>query len=136
MLHKLKPTFGGFNKPGEKTVEKDGVYCFEGEGTDIGCNLVLNEEIMRPSLLEFEIRGKITKKAAWSRLRIEIFDLKDTDVPATSYEDEYLTVDLHPKEFRHFSFPVLGIVQVPHRIQFMVVGPASSVIEIKNVTLR
>jgi hypothetical protein len=133
---KVKPLFGGFQKTGEKVSEENGVYCLEGEGTDLGCNLVIMEEMKTPSLLEFEIRGKIEKKAAWSRLRIELFDHDNLNEAATSYEDDYLTVDLHPHNFRHLSFPVLGIVKRPHRIQFMIVGPAKTKIEIKNVVLR
>ncbi len=136
MMLKVKPVFSGFNKPGEIVSEADGVYMLEGDGIDLGCNLVIQEEIQKPSLLEFEIRGKIEKKVPWSRLRIEIFDLKDMEVPATSYEDDYLTVDLSSKIFKHLSFPILGISKIPHRIQFMVVGPAKSKLEIKNVILR
>jgi hypothetical protein len=69
-------------------------------------------------------------------LRIELFDHDNLNEAATSYEDDYLTVDLHPHNFRHLSFPVLGIVKRPHRIQFMIVGPAKTKIEIKNVVLR
>ena len=54
---KVKPLLGSFGKPGEKVSEQDGIYCLEGEGTDIGFNLVIMEEMKRPSLLEFEIRG-------------------------------------------------------------------------------
>ena len=133
---KVRPLFGGFGKPGEKISEENGVYTFEGEGTDIGCNLVIMEELSKPSLLEFEIRGSIDKQAAWTRLRIEIFDRDKQDEPATSFEDEYLTVELNPQNFRHLSLPVLGIAKNPHRIQFMVVGPAKSRIDVKNIVLR
>lgn len=133
---KVKPVFSGFNKSGEKVSEVGGVYILEGEGVDLGCNLVIQEEINQPSLLEFEIRGKIDKKIPWARLRIEIFDLQNVNEPAESYEDNYLTVDLSPKVFKRLSFPILGIVKVPHRVQFMVVGPAKSKLEIKNVSLR
>jgi len=136
MMLKVKPTFSGFGKPGEKASEKKGIYILKGEGTDIGCNLVINEEIPTPSLLEFEIRGKINKKEPWSRLRIEIFDLDNTEEAATSFEDEYLTIELEAKNFKHLSLPVLGIVKTPHRVQFMVVGPSKSTLEIKNVVLR
>ncbi|MFA5840567.1 MAG: hypothetical protein WC890_08000 [Candidatus Margulisiibacteriota bacterium] len=136
MMLKVKPVFSGFNKPGEIVSEADGVYMLEGDGIDLGCNLVIQEEIQKPSLLEFEIRGKIEKKVPWARLRVEIFDLKDMDVPATSYEDDYLTVDMNAKLFKHLSFPILGISKIPHRIQFMVVGSAKSKLEIKNVILR
>ncbi len=128
--------FGGFGKPGEKVSEENGVYTFEGEGTDIGCNLVIMEELSRPSLLEFEIRGRIEKNAAWTRLRIEIFDRDKLEEPVTSFEDDYLTVELDPENFKHLSLPVLGIAKHPQRIQFMVVGPARSRIDIKNVVLR
>lgn len=132
----VKPLLGTFGKPGERVSEENGVYTMEGEGTDIGFNLVIMEEMKTPSLLEFDIRGKIDKKEAWSRLRIEIFDHNNEDEPATSFEDDYLTVDLDAKNFHHLSMPVLGIVKKPHRVQFMVVGPANSKIEIKNVILR
>jgi hypothetical protein len=133
---KVKPLLGGFGKRGEKISEENGVYTLEGDGTDLGFNLVIMEEMKTPSLLEFEIRGSIEKKAAWSRLRIEIFDHSNVNEPATSFEDHYLTVELGSDHFRHLSLPVLGIVKKPHRVQFMVVGPARSKIEIKNVVLR
>jgi hypothetical protein len=133
---KVKPLFAGFEKPGEKVSEENGVYTLEGEGTDIGCNLVIMEEMSKPSLLEFDIRGNIEKKEAWSRLRIEIFDKEKVDEPATSFEDDYLTVDLSADNFKHLSLPVLGIAKSPHRVQFMIVGPSKSKIEIKNVILR
>jgi hypothetical protein len=136
IMIKVKPLLGGFGKPGEKVSEENGVYSMEGEGTDIGFNLVILEEMKTPSLLEFDIRGKIEKKEAWSRLRIEIFDREKPHEPATSFEDEYLTVELDVEKFRHLSMPVLGIVKKPHRVQFMVVGPANSKIEIKNILLR
>jgi hypothetical protein len=133
---KVKPLFGGFGKPGEKVSEENGVYTLEGEGIDIGCNLVIQEEMETPSLLEFDLRGQIEKKESWVRLRIEIFDRDNLDAPATSFEDEYLTVELDPGNFRHLSLPVLGIVKNPHRVQFMIVGPSHSRLEIKNVVLR
>ena len=133
---KVKPLFGGFGKPGEKVSEQNGIYTLEGEGTDLGWNLVIQEEMKSPSLLEFDLRGKIDKKEPWSRLRIEIFDRSNAEVPATSFEDEYLTVELDPKNFRHLSLPILGIVKIPERVQFMIVGPAHSRIEIQNVLLR
>jgi len=135
-MQKIKPTFSGFGKPGEKVSEKDGVYTLTGEGVDLGCTLVISEEIKSPSLLEFDLRGKIEKQEVWARLRIEIFDRGNTAEPATSFEDDYLTVDLDPHNFRHLSLPILGIVKSPERVQFMVVGPAQSKIEIKNVILR
>ena len=97
---------------------------------------MIKEEIKSPSLLEFEVRGKIEKKDPWARLRIEIFDREKPENPATSFEDEWLTVELDPQNFRRLSLPVLGIVKSPERIQFMVVGSAHSLIDIKNVLLR
>ncbi|MFC1510783.1 hypothetical protein ACFL5U_00125 [Candidatus Margulisiibacteriota bacterium] len=135
MLH-LEPKFSGFGKQGEKVTEKNGVYILEGEGTDIGCNWVIKKEMKTPSLLEFEIRGKIDKQTPWTRLRIEIFDKEHDDEAATSFEDEYLTVELDAKKFKHLSLPILGIVKSPQKVQFMVVGPAHSHLEMKNVTLR
>ncbi|MFH1683583.1 MAG: hypothetical protein ABIA67_01740 [Candidatus Margulisiibacteriota bacterium] len=135
-MKKVQPLLGGFGKPGEKISEQDGIYTMEGEGIDIGFNLIILEEIKRPSLLEFDIRGKIEKKEAWTRLRIEIFDRDKLEQPATSFEDEYLTVELEAENFKHLSLPILGIVKNPHRVQFMVVGPAKSKIEISNVVLR
>ncbi|MDD5382440.1 MAG: hypothetical protein PHH60_02165 [Candidatus Margulisbacteria bacterium] len=132
----VKPMFGGFGKPGEKVSEENGVYTIEGEGTDIGCNLVIMEEIQSPSLLEFDIRGAIEKQEAWARLRIEVFDRANQNEPATSFEEEYLTIELSPQNFKHLSLPVLGIVKSPQKVQFMVVGPAKSKLEIKNVSLR
>jgi len=134
-IMKKKPLFYGFKK-GEKLFEKQGTYVLIGEGTDLGCNLVLQEDIPNPSILEMEIRGEIEKEAPWSRLRVEIFDRSNLEVAATSYEDEYLTLDLSPDHFKKHSFPILGIVKYPHRIQFMVVGPAKSRLEIKNILLR
>lgn len=133
---KVKPIFSAFGKPGEKVSEKNGTYVLEGEGTDLGCNLVIQEEIPHPSLLELDIRGKIVKQERWSRLRIEIYDRAKPNEPLTSFEDEWLTVDLSPDIFKHLSFPILGIVKQPAKIQFMVVGPAKIKLEMKNVILR
>ena len=133
---KLKPVFSGFGKPGEQVIEKDGVYCLSGKGTDLGCYLLIQEEIKNPSILELEIRGKIEKQAPWARLRIEIYDRERPDEAATSFENEYLKLELHEKFFKHLSFPVLGIVKSPSKVQFMVVGPANSRLEIKNVSIR
>jgi len=132
----LKPVFSGFGKPGENVSEKNGAYVLIGNGTDLGCNLLIQEEIANPSMLELDIRGEIKKGAPWTRLRIEIFDKDRPDEPATSFENEYLTVDLDPDNFKRLSLPVLGIVKSPQKIQFMVVGPAESRLEIKNVCLR
>jgi len=135
-MRKLKPIFSGFGKPGEKVSEKKGIYILEGEGTDLGCNLVIKEKIKSPSLLELDVRGRIEKKVPWARLRIEIFDREKPKNPATSFEDEWLTVELDPRNFRHLSLPILGIVKHPERVQFMVVGQAGSRLEIKDVLLR
>ncbi len=135
-MHRLKPKFAGFGKPGEKISEKNGVYILEGKGIDLGCNLIIQEEVKKPSLLEFEIRGKIEKEVPWNRLRIEIYDRDKGAKAATSFEDEYLTVELDPDDFKHLSLPVLGIVKHPGKVQFMVVGPSKTVLEIKNVVLR
>lgn len=132
----IKSTFTGFNKPGEQVSEKDGVYCLTGQGTDLGCVLELEEEIPKPSLLEFEVKGSIEKEVPWARLRIEIYDKDKPDQPATSYENEYLPIDLDPNNFKHLSLPILGIVKTPWKVQFMVVGPAKSKLEIKSVSLR
>ena len=135
-MQKRKHIFSGFGKPGEKVTEKNGVYMLEGVGTDIGCNLVLRKEINNPSILELEVKGVIDKHAEWVRLRIEIFDREKPNEPATSFEGEYLNLDLDEKRFSHLSFPILGIVRSPFKVQFMVVGPAKSRLEIRNVSIR
>jgi hypothetical protein len=132
----MKSIFTGFGKAGEKVSEENGVYCLSGKGTDIGCVLELEEEIKRPSLLELEIRGEIVKSVAWARLRVEIYDRENADEPATSYENEYLPIELDAENFKHLSLPILGIVKHPWKVQFMVVGPAKTRLEIKNVNLR
>lgn len=135
-MHNLKPIFSGFGKPGEKVSERNGTYILTGKGIDLGCNLLIQEEITNPSMLELDIKGEIIKEVPWSRLRIEIFDRHKPDVPATSFENEYLTIELDPEHFRHLSLPILGIVKSPQKVQFMVVGPAESRLEIRNVRLR
>ena len=133
---KMRPKFYGFGKQGEKVSEKDGVYMLEGKGTDIGCNLVFQEDILRPSFLELEVRGKIDNEAQWTRLRIEIYDKDKPNEPADSFEGEYLNLDLSEEVFKKLTFPVLGIVKCPCKVQFMIVGPANSKLEIKNVSIR
>jgi len=133
---KMKAKFSAFGKPGEKVSEKDGVYILEGKGTDIGCNLAFQEDILRPSMLELEVRGKIEKEAEWTRLRIEIYDKDRPDEPADSFEGEYLSLDLREGTFQKLSFPVLGIVKCPSKVQFMVVGPAKTRLEIRNVSIK
>lgn len=135
-MMQVRPLFGGFGKAGEKVSEENGVYSLEGRGTDIGCNLVLQEEIIHPSLLELKIRGEIKKEAEWTRLRIEIFDRNRPHEPATSFENDYLPLNLSAEHFTPLSFPILGIIKSPLKVQFMVVGPARTRLEIKDVCIR
>ncbi len=132
----LNSIFTGFGKPGETVTEKDGVFGLSGKGIDLGCIFILQDEISRPSLLELEIRGRVEKEVQWARLRIEVYDKNKPDEPATSYEGEYLPIDLDPDNFKHLSLPILGIVKHPWKVQVMVVGPAETKLEIRNVSLR
>ncbi|MFA4844582.1 MAG: hypothetical protein WC632_06515 [Candidatus Margulisiibacteriota bacterium] len=133
---KKKPTFSGFGKPGEKVEELPEQYLLSGKGTDLGCVLLVNEEIERPSLLELEVRGQLKLGAPWARLRIEVFDKGEPNIPATSFEDEYLKEGLSAENFKHFSFPILGIVKHPAKVQIMVVGPSETDLEIRHIHLR
>lgn len=133
---KKRPTFSGFGKPGEKVAELPEQYLLSGKGTDLGCVLLVNEEIERPSLLELEIRGTLKLGAPWSRLRIEVFDKKEPNFPATSFEDAYLMDELSADLFKHLSFPILGIVKRPAKVQIMVVGPSETNLEIRGIHLR
>lgn len=135
-MQKHKPIFSGFGKPGERVEEKPESYFLSGKGTDLGCVLEVREEIKNPSLLELEVRGSIDREKPWVRLRIEIFDKGKTQEPATSFEDEYLMEGLSPERFSPLSFPILGIVKRPHKVQVMVVGPSETNLEIKNIHLR
>jgi hypothetical protein len=98
--------------------------------------LEVREEIKNPSLLELEIRGMIEKKQPWSRLRVEVFDRAKPDQPATTFEDDFLMEGISKEHFKSFSFPILGIVKQPTKVQIMVVGPSESLLEIRNVHLR
>lgn len=131
-----KPKFSGFGKPGERIEEKPECYFLSGKGTDLGCVLEVREEIKNPSLLEVEIKGKIDKGAAWTRLRFEVFDRGSNQAPATSFEENYLMDGLSPDHFKSYSFPILGIVKHPAKVQIMVVGPAAANLEIRRVHLR
>jgi hypothetical protein len=135
-MRKKKPVFSGFGKPGEKVEEKHEIYFLSGKGTDLGCVLKVREEIKNPSLLELEVKGTIAKGAGWSRLRVEVFDKGKLQVPATSFEDDYLMEGISPDHFKSFSFPILGIVKRPLKVQIMVVGPSETNLEIRNVHLR
>lgn len=135
-MNEKKPKFSGFGKPGERVAEKTEVYYLSGKGTDLGCVLEVREEIKNPSLLEFEIKGKIKRQQHWTRLRVEIFDRSSPAIPATSFEEDYLTKDVSAEVFKKFSFPILGIVKRPHKVQIMVVGPSETDLEIRNVHLR
>lgn len=132
----LKSSLAGFGKQGESVSEKNKVYTLAGHGVDLGFKLVIEEELKRPSLLECDIRGEIKKEVDWARLRVEIYDKDKPTEPATSFENDYLDIELDPVEFRHLSLPVLGIVKTPYKVQFMVVGPAETKLEVKNVSLR
>jgi hypothetical protein len=130
------PIFSGFGKPGEKAEEKEASYFLSGRGTDLGCVLQVQEEINSPSLLELEIKGEINRDKAWTRLRIEIFDKKQPDLPATSFDEEFLMEGLVRDNFKKYSFPILGIVKRPSKVQIMVVGPSQTDLEIRHVHLR
>lgn len=134
-MQKKKPLFSGFGKPGEKVEEKQDTYSLSGNGIDLGCVLEIREEIKRPSLLELEIMGKIKKGQPWSRLRVEVFDRANPDIPATSFEEPYLLEEIAADHFKHLSFPILGIVKQPLKVQVMVVGPSESSLIIRNVHL-
>ncbi len=131
-----KPLFSGFGKTGERVVERPESYFLSGKGTDLGCVLEVREEIKNPSLLEVEVKGSIEKGAPWTRLRFEVFDKSNKDVPATSFEEGYLMEDLSADYYKPYSFPILGIVKHPAKVQIMVVGPSESNLEIRNVHLR
>ncbi|OGC11748.1 hypothetical protein A3K48_04570 [candidate division WOR-1 bacterium RIFOXYA12_FULL_52_29] len=131
-----KPIFAGFGKPGEQVAEKQEIYYLSGKGTDLGCVLLVQEEIKNPSLLELEVKGHINKGAAWSRLRVEVFDKESQEIPATSFEEEYLMEGLSPDYFKRLDFPILGIVKHPFKVQVMIVGPSEAKLEIRNVHLR
>ena len=128
--------FSGFGKPGEQVIETPESYYLSGKGTDLGCVLEVHDEIKNPSLLEFELRGKIECEQYWTRLRVEIFDRSKPDEPATSFEEDYLMKGISAENFKKFSFPILGIVKRPRKVQIMVVGPSETDLEIRNVHLR
>ncbi len=134
-MQRKKPVFSGFGKPGERVEEKEEAYSLSGKGTDLGCVLEVKEEIRRPSLLAFEARGTIRREQPWSRLRVEVFDKGRPEVPATSFEDEFLMDGLSTEHFKKFSFPILGIVKQPSKVQIMVVGPSETSLQIRNVHL-
>lgn len=135
-MNRKKPLFSGFGKPGEKAEEKAESYYLSGKGVDLGCVLEVREEIKNPTLLEFEVKGSIEKQEHWTRLRVEIYDKEKMSEPATSFEEDYLTKDISPELFKKFSFPILGIVKRPAKVQMMVVGPSETDLEIRNVHLR
>ena len=135
-MSKKELIFSGFGKPGELVEERSDTYNLSGKGTDLGCVLEVKETIERPSLLRLEIKGSIKKEQAWSRLRIEIFDRGFPDKPATSFEEEYLMDGLSPDRFKTLSFPILGIVKQPAKVQIMVVGPSETSLQIRNVHLN
>jgi hypothetical protein len=135
-MAKSKHLFSGFGKPGEKAEERAESYYLSGKGTDLGCVLEVREEIDSPTLLEFEVKGTIEKEQHWTRLRVEIYDKGAPDVAATSFEEDYLTKDISAEVFKKFSFPILGIVKKPAKVQMMVVGPSETDLEIRNVHLR
>jgi hypothetical protein len=136
MVPNSKPIFSGFGKPGEKIEERPESYFLSGKGTDLGCVLEVRKEIKNPSLLELEVRGKIVRGTAWARLRFEVFDKGNPQTSATSFEDAALMEGISPDHFKSFSFPILGIVKHPHKVQIMVVGPSETSLEIRNVHLR
>src|SRR3989338_7758420 len=115
-MNGAKHRFSGFGKPGERVEEKRETYFLSGKGTDLGCVLEVREEIKNPSLLEVEIKGSIVKGAEWARLRFEVFDKSNLNVPATSFEDDYLMEGLNPDLFKKYDFPILGIVKKPHKV--------------------
>ena len=131
-----KPLFSGFGKPGERVEEKAEEYTLSGKGTDLGCVLEVREEIKNPSLLELEVSGSIKKDKPWTRLRVEVFDKKDPNVPATTFEDDYLMDDISAHVFKSLSFPILGIVKIPSKVQVMVVGPSETSLKLRHVHLR
>ena len=74
----------GFQSPGERTGFADGILRLGGEGTDMGCGIMVNKDVAEYKLVSFKIRGKLKREQPWTRLRIEVYGSDNESLPAVS----------------------------------------------------
>lgn len=123
----------GFQSPGEKTKFINGTLYLSGDGTDLGCGIVINKDISQYNIVEFKIKGRYERKVDWTRLRIEIYGTDDEEKPAVIFEVK----DAEKwDEFTPISVPLEDKVNGLFKIQMMVVGPAVVDLEFKDIDFK
>ena len=120
----------GFQSPGERTSFQNGILILSGDGTDMGCGIMVNKDIAEYSSVSFKIRGWVKKHESWTRLRIEVYGSDNETLPAVSYEIK------DAERWEHFSLikiPLDNKVSGLFKIQMMVIGPAALELEFKDI---
>ena len=120
----------GFQSPGERTSFQNGILKLSGDGTDMGCGIMVNKDIAEYMSVSFKIRGRLDKHEAWTRLRIEVYGSDNETLPAVSYEIK------DSDRWDHFSLikiPLENKVSGLFKIQMMVIGPAAVELEFKDI---
>lgn len=123
----------GFQSPGEKTKFINGTLYLSGDGTDLGCGIVINKDISQYNKVELKIRGHYEKKVDWTRLRFEIYGTDDEEKPAVIYEEKESN---EWNEFTAINIPLEDKVHGLFKIQIMMVGPAIVDLEFKDIDFK
>ena len=120
----------GFQSPGERTSFENGILKLGGEGTDIGCGIMVNKEVASYEAVLFKIRGSIKKQASWTRLRIEVYGSENETMPAVSHE---ITDQEAWNSFTPFKIALKNKVSGLFKIQIMIIGPSEANLEFKDI---
>ena len=120
----------GFQSPGERTSFQNGILKLGGDGTDMGCGIMVNKDIAEYSVVSFKIRGSMQRKESWTRLRIEVYGSDNETLPAVSHE---LKDTDRWEHFALIKIPLENKVSGLFKIQMMVIGPAVVDLEFKDI---
>ena len=123
----------GFQSPGEKTKFTDGTLHLSGDGTDMGCGIVINKDISQYKYVELKIKGHFEKKVDWTRLRFEIYGTEDEEKPAVIFEEKEKN---EWEEYTVLNIPLEDKVNGLFKIQMMVVGPTVVNLEFKDIDFK
>ena len=119
----------GFQSPGERTSFENGILKLAGQGTDLGCGIMVNKEAAQCLRVLFKLKGSIKKLEAWTRLRIEVYGSENDTRPAVSHE---MVEQTEWPQFTQINIPLENRVSGMFKIQMMIIGPSEASLEFKD----
>lgn len=120
----------GFQSPGERTSFENGILRLGGNGTDMGCGIMVNKDIAEYTLVSLKIRGSLKKLQPWTRLRIEVYGSDNEQNPAVSFE---MREEEAWDSFQQYKIPLENKVSGLFKIQMMIIGPSEANLEFKDI---